>query len=187
MNQRTRRRGFTLPEVLVTIALLSLLAAVVIPSVVGQITSGETSKVEQNLLAIRSGVEQFASDVHRYPRDVGQLLRPLVTADSDVFSITPYPTPLSSRWRGPYVHRDSVSLFLASGFGAGGTISNAFKIETTTAGIQYISVVVTGLRTEDKKRIDLDLDATSDTANGMVRYRTESGKDSLVFRLIPIQ
>ncbi len=188
MSQLTRRRGFTLPEVLVTIALLSLLAAVVIPSVVGQITSGETSKVEQNLLAIRSGVEQFASDVHRYPGRPTQLF---VKPDTmtDVNSLA-FPAPLASRWKGPYLHKDSTSFFLASGFGAGGTILDKFVLVTGSAGVQYIAAQVTGLRNSDAIRIDRDLDdysVSGDESKGMIRS-TVSGTSTIVtFLLIPVQ
>jgi prepilin-type N-terminal cleavage/methylation domain-containing protein len=36
-----RRRGFTLPEVLVTVAITAILAAAVVPTVVGQLTMDE--------------------------------------------------------------------------------------------------------------------------------------------------
>lgn len=178
-----RRRGFTLPEVLVTVALMSLLAAVVIPAVVGQITSGETSKLEQSLIAVRTGVEQFATDVHRFPLKPRLLFRATTSADEDVNGLA-LPAPLANRWRGPYLARDSAGFFLAAGAGAGGTIADTFLVKSA-GSVNYITALVTGLRNSDLIKIDQDLDSYSvaaDSATGMVRFAV----DSLFFLLIPI-
>src|SRR3954471_16043996 len=76
MNRRRRRiarRGFTLGEVLVTVALIAVLAAVVIPAVGSQITKGDLGRVSSDLLTLRSAMEQFIADVRRYPNSVSQL------------------------------------------------------------------------------------------------------------------
>jgi prepilin-type N-terminal cleavage/methylation domain-containing protein len=184
MTRKRGRGGFTLPEVLVTVALVSMLAAVVIPSVVGQITAGESSKLAQGLNSVRSAVEQFASDVHRFPVKPTLLFRATLSTDKDVNQIT-LPAPLANRWKGPYLAKDSVAFFLAAGAGAGGTVADTFFIKTAGT-ISYITAVVTGLRNSDLIRIDKDRDNYSvagDSATGMIRF----AKDSLFFLLIPIQ
>jgi prepilin-type N-terminal cleavage/methylation domain-containing protein len=184
MKRNKSRGGFTLPEVLVTVALVSMLAAVVIPSVVGQITAGEGSKLTQGMSGVQTAVEQFASDVHRFPVKPTLLFRATTSADKDVNQIT-LPAPLANRWKGPYIAKDSVAFFLTGGAGAGGTVLDTFFIKTAGT-ISYITAVVTGLRTADLIRIDKERDNYSvagDSAVGMVRF----AKDSLFFLLIPIQ
>src|SRR5437763_232529 len=70
---KRNRRGFTLGEVLVTVAIVAVLAAVVIPSIGSQITKGDLGRISSDLLTMRGGIEQFLSDVRRYPNSVGQL------------------------------------------------------------------------------------------------------------------
>src|SRR5437764_3611113 len=73
-QRRSTRRGFTLGEVLVTVALVAVLAAVVLPAVGSQISKGDLGRVSSDLLTMRSAMEQFISDVRRYPNSVGQLI-----------------------------------------------------------------------------------------------------------------
>src|SRR5258708_40368721 len=68
------RRGFTLGEVLVTIALISVLAAVVIPAVASQITKGDLGRVSRDLFGDRKTVEQVDAEVRGGPRSLGKLI-----------------------------------------------------------------------------------------------------------------
>src|SRR3954452_10438062 len=57
---RNRNRvGFTLPEVLVTVTLISALAAVVVPAVAGQLKKRDPSRVRNHFASIRGAVDQF--------------------------------------------------------------------------------------------------------------------------------
>lgn len=187
MTKRPRsqkKNGFTLPEVLVTVALMSLLAAVVIPSVLGQMTAGEVSKLGQGLTSVRVAVEQFASDIHRFPVKPTLLYRATTSADKDVNQVT-LPAPLANRWKGPYLARDSVAFFLGGNAGAGGTVADTFLIKSAGT-VSYITAIVTGMRAVDMIRLDKEFDGYSvagDSAIGMVRF----AKDTLFFLLIPIQ
>src|SRR6185503_15499778 len=65
---RSRRKnlrliGFTLAEILVALALISLMAAVLLPTVAGQLLKGDAARTAEDLNAIRSGIEQFLADV----------------------------------------------------------------------------------------------------------------------------
>lgn len=105
------RKGFTLAEVLVTVSIVAILSAVVVPSVVRQIDKGDTGRAAQDIANIRVGVEQFVSDVRKYPGDVGQLTHELSgSTDKDLVGAAVYTANQQARWKGPYVSKDSASM-----------------------------------------------------------------------------
>jgi len=111
------RKGFTLAEVLVTVSIVAILSAVVVPSVVRQIDKGDTGRAAQDISNIRVGVEQFVSDVRKYPGDVGQLTHELSgSTDKDLVGAVVYTSSQQARWKGPYVSKDSVGM-LKTAFG----------------------------------------------------------------------
>jgi prepilin-type N-terminal cleavage/methylation domain-containing protein len=97
-----RRPGFTLIEVLVTIVVIGVLAAAVIPAVTAQVTAGDASRVFSDLDNVRTGIENFDIAVKGFPGDVGDLTFPITTADKDAkgFNFLSTQTPL---WAGPYI------------------------------------------------------------------------------------
>lgn len=69
-----RRTGFTLIEVLVTVVVIGVLAAVVIPAVTAQVTAGDSSRVLSDLNNLRTGIENFDIAVREFPGDVDDLV-----------------------------------------------------------------------------------------------------------------
>jgi type IV pilus assembly protein PilE len=98
-------RGFTLAEVLVTVAIIAVIAAVVVPAVTGQMDKGDLGRVSNDIANLRTGVEQFVSDVRKYPGTIGQLSRAITTTDKDILSSS-YTSGYTSRWKGPYISKD---------------------------------------------------------------------------------
>ena len=81
-SRRIGRDGFTLIEVLVTLLLLSLLAAAVFPVITQQVSRGEPVKASQDLSSIRTGIETFSLNVRpSYPGDLDDLIAPITTGD----------------------------------------------------------------------------------------------------------
>ena len=80
-SRRIGRDGFTLIEVLVTLLLLSLLAAAVFPVITQQVSRGEPVKASQDLSSIRTGIETFSLNVRpSYPGDLDDLIAPITEA-----------------------------------------------------------------------------------------------------------
>lgn len=98
---RARKGGFTLPEVLVTVAIVSVLAAIVVPTVTSQIARGDETKLTTSITNIRTGITAFVSDTRRFPRRVSHLFNP-ITGQNDL-SGTAFGATVAGRWRGPYV------------------------------------------------------------------------------------
>ena len=176
--------GFTLAEVLVTLALLALLAAVLLPTVAGQIFKGDSGRVVQDLQAVRGGAEQFLADVRRYPGKYSDLSKLITTLNTDILGNT-YNAGLVAKWKGPYVTKDTVNATIDTGFG--GAITNTFTRFTNTNAIQYLTVVIVGINGPDFDKIDEQVDGVVNRTAGLMRWNSTGGIDSTKFLAIPIQ
>ena len=83
--------GYTLTEMLVVIAIIGLIAAVLTPSLMGQLGRARVKSAQLLLESVAAAVEMFQSDVGRYPT-ASEGLKALVTEPADV-----------EGWTGPYV------------------------------------------------------------------------------------
>jgi prepilin-type N-terminal cleavage/methylation domain-containing protein len=176
--------GFSLAEVLVTLAIIAILAAVLLPGLNSQITKGDAGRVAQDLTSIQTGAQAFLSDVHRYPSDVTHLTTAITGSQNDILG-SPYPSTLVAKWRGPYLTKDVIS---PSGIG---TISSAFS-RTTSLGnsVQYLTVTVTNVSSADFGKIEDILDegnqSGSSSTTGLIRW-TSAASGTLTFLALPIQ
>ena len=186
--RNSHRRGFTLAEILVALALMALLAAVLLPTVAGQIMKGDSARVVQDLEAVRSGAERFLTDIRRYPGRYTDLSTAITTAHTDILG-NAYNAGMVSKWKGPYITKDTINASIETGFS--GRITNAFARFTHTNAVQYLTVVVTGIPGSDFDKIDEQLDGPSVSpagrTTGLMRWNSTGGVDSLKFYAIPIQ
>lgn len=83
--------GYTLTEMLVVIAIIGLIAAVLTPSLMGQLGRARVKSAQLQLESVAAAVEMFQSDVGRYPT-ASEGLKVLVAEPADV-----------EGWTGPYV------------------------------------------------------------------------------------
>ena len=191
-SPRHRLVGFTLAEILIALALIAVLAAVLLPSVAGQIMKGDSGRVMQDLNAVRSGIEQFLADVHRYPSKYTDLSTAIVGASASHLDINgnQYATGLAAKWSGPYVTKDTLGGGgVQTGFGA--TIHNIFVKRPNTNGVDYVTVRIFGLTESDFLRIDEEIDGPSATAadakdKGIFRF-TPGAVDTVKYLAVPIQ
>jgi prepilin-type N-terminal cleavage/methylation domain-containing protein len=191
LRKSSRSAGFSLAEILVALALLALLAAVLMPTVAGQLLKGDASRVNQDLNAVRSGVEQFLADVHRYPgkySDLSKLITTTTTANVDILG-NGYNSSMVTKWKGPYVSKDTLSSAIETGFG--GSIRNTFMRVTNTNAVEYLTVVVTGISAADFDKVDEQVDGASTSpagrTSGLLRFVSAGGVDSTKFLAMPIQ
>ena len=193
MNIRLRRargrsRGFTLPEIIVTVTLIAILASVVVPAIVGQVKKGDPARLGSDYLAVRGGAEQFLSDVRRYPASISQLTNVITTSQSPLTgtSISPFGTAEVARWRGPYLNKDG-SAALSTGFGL--SFTDAFEVDqlptsgtTTGSGQKYMVLAITAsLDTVGINDFDRQFDDGVPTTGSI---RSTTGK--LLMLLMPI-
>jgi general secretion pathway protein G len=155
-RSRLKLIGFTLAEILVALALIALLAAVLLPTVAGQILKGDASRINQDLNAVRSGMEQFLADVHRYPGRYSHLSQAVDNNDLDING-TKYPNGLWPKWGGPYVTKDtSTGGYIESGFGS--RLIDAFLKTAYGNGTNYVTIRISQISQEDFNRVDATMD-----------------------------
>ena len=175
-----KRRGFTLAEVLVTLAIIAVMAAVLLPALNSQLQKGDAGRLASDLTNIQTAAQAFVSDVHRFPASVTELTTALTSGSADLSSTT-IPATLVAKWKGPYLAKDVV------GNTAGGVISPTFTSVAGANAVDYLTVTITGVSVTDFSNLEAILDegttsSTSSTA-GSIHY---SGT-TLTFLALPIQ
>lgn len=67
-------RGFTLVEMLVVLAIVSLLVALAVPRYVDRVEDAREAVLRENLKVVRTAIDRFQADAGRYPRDIAELV-----------------------------------------------------------------------------------------------------------------
>lgn len=97
---RRRARGFTLIEIMVVITILGVLAALIVPRVVGRTDDAKIGAAKQDIASIMQALKLYRLDNGRYPT-TDQGLQALITR--------PTTEPLPANWKqGGYLERSTV-------------------------------------------------------------------------------
>ncbi|MDB5172417.1 MAG: xcpT 11 [Phycisphaerales bacterium] len=94
LTKPRRRTGFTLIELLLVLVILAVLAAVVLPKLVGR---GEDSKIK----AAKAGVSNISTALHTFEVDNGHF----PTTDEGLQVLITKPGNATGDWHGPYLDR----------------------------------------------------------------------------------
>ncbi|HVX40458.1 MAG TPA: type II secretion system protein [Gemmatimonadaceae bacterium] len=99
-----RRSGFTLIETVVTVGLIAVLAAFVVPTVIQKAGAGDPVKVQNDLNTIGTAIESFVSDTKAgIPHQMSSLTaRPTANVDALIDS-TFINVNQAAVWNGPYM------------------------------------------------------------------------------------
>jgi len=139
---RSRKRGFTLIELMVVILILAILAALIVPRVVGRQDEAKRSKAASDIASLSSLLQQFRLDCDRYPTSEEGLdaLRnppPDVNNWKGPYSTKPIPT---DPWGNDYVYEypgmDGEDSFVILSFGADGQEGGEGNAMDITEGLE---------------------------------------------------
>lgn len=94
---RMRTKGFTLVEIMVVVVIMGILAALVIPKMMGRTDDARILAAKQDIATIMQGLKLYRLDNQRYPT-TGQGLQALITI--------PTSSPIPANWKsGGYLDR----------------------------------------------------------------------------------
>ena len=102
MRKTSSRRGFTLPEVLVTVTIVAVLAAVMVPAVINQVAKGDTPAVSQDIGGLRTAVTTFAADTRHFPKLLSDLGGSSITSTALDIQGNAYGSDAVAGYKGPY-------------------------------------------------------------------------------------
>lgn len=180
------RRGFSLAEILIALAIVAVLAAVMLPALNSQITKSEGSRAANDLVAVQTGAQAFITDVHRLPQSITQLTTPLVVGVSQDLGIpgppqsANIPDYLVARWKGPYLAKSFV------GSTGAGAISDAFSIVVGPGNINYLTISMTGVPAKEYEVIEKILDEGSADVSSSTAGVIRLSGTTLTFLAVPI-
>lgn len=98
LSRRAAQSGFTLIEIMVVVVIIGLLAAFIVPQVLGRVDDARITKVQGDIRAIETALTMYRLDTARYP-STAQGLRALVQKPDD---------PTVRNWKpGGYLSRAS--------------------------------------------------------------------------------
>jgi type IV pilus assembly protein PilE len=80
------RSGFTLIELMVTVAIIAILAAVAVPAYTDYVTRGKIPQATNNLAAMRVKMEQYFQDNREYPASCSAATVPKPDDDDFTYS-----------------------------------------------------------------------------------------------------
>jgi general secretion pathway protein G len=66
-NRRRRQQGFTLIELLLVVVIIGILAAIVVPRLVGRTEDAQKSKAQGDLASMRSALSMYEIDNGNFP------------------------------------------------------------------------------------------------------------------------
>lgn len=89
-----RKKGFTLIELLVVILILAILAALIVPRVVGRTGEAKRAKAQSDIATLSGLLQQFRLDTDRFP-----------TTEEGLQALRVPPADVRG-WKGPYTTKE---------------------------------------------------------------------------------
>lgn len=134
MTKQSRFQGFTLVEILVVVGILSILALILVPNLVGALEDAKFSATDSYLKALKVAIERYKEEVGDYPPS--SLPGAPYTGGSDLLR-TALEKGLGTDidWKGPYYSFEAERVGLLPGGSPNYNVPDAALPFTPTAGV----------------------------------------------------
>lgn len=180
VRTRFARGGFSLPEILVAVVVMALLAAVVVPTIYGRLAASRSDAIVGELQSLQNGIMLFYRDVGHYPRRL-DYLNTLPTPATNVLDAcgVQIPTAAQANYRGPYINRQIVMLnpgggitkyLLATGDSVESLITRTTQVAQNGGTQQVLQILVYGPDQSTAESIDKSVDGSIDGTGGIIQY-----------------
>ena len=163
----SRRRGLTLVEILVVLAIGLVLAVAVLPGIIGSVDEARVDESAESLEGIVEAMTSMWEDTQRFPGLLTHLTTPIAAGDSDICG-TNYGGDAAS-WAGPYLNRTIPTSGLVLPIGV------ARNTLSYTASPPLLRIHVDSVSHEDARTMNAAVDADADSIGGAVRWGPVSG------------
>lgn len=177
------RRGWTVAEVLVALAIMAILGALVVPSIISAVDRARVRAAEDSLKSLARGITLFQDRVDAYPAMLTQLVFPIVAGSDAEICGAFYDVGQQNRWSGPYLDRTVPAAGVPIGIGF---VASAFSILPGPGGIDFLQLVIQDVLVEDAAALDHRVDGGDGPADGTLRWSAPSGGVVTAYYLIPI-
>jgi prepilin-type N-terminal cleavage/methylation domain-containing protein len=179
MNKK--KNGFTLVEVLVTLAIMATLVAVLYPSLSGKVRDSRTAALLQTFQGYAQGVAEFKKGTARYPGSLTELTIAPTASSLDICGNVLSTTP-SSLWRGPYMNR----IMPTGGMPIGDAIIETGLRRVTSGTEIYLMIDAAEVESSTLDALESQLDAgTASLTTGTIRATSSSIPATTTSAVIP--
>jgi general secretion pathway protein G len=166
-----KRRGFTLIELMVVIAIIAVLAAIMAPQIFRQVAKGRIAAAEGFNNTVKISGTNYFSDNAIWPASCTQITCNTNAGINGGYVLAPVPAGSNPNWNGPYIDRWPGPVAANPWRGNYTWVNNAasalFNGGVGAAGERYITI--SNVPTADAQRIDADLDRAIGSNTGLVR------------------
>lgn len=175
-----RRAGFTLAEVLVTIAIIAIIAAAIVPAVTSQIGKGDETTVTSAVNTMRTSITAFVSDVRAFPSRLSQLTTVPTALTDTGLSGTAYTAAQVGRWKGPYSTTSTFAADDSLPIGMGAFLGDSLKdsLNFVVANIN-LDAGSAAANVALAFKIEALFESTADSTSGMIRWKNVNAQKRL--------
>jgi len=176
-----RRRGFTLAEVLIALAIAATMAAVLFPAMAAQLRRGQSAATASALSNLRDAIAAYRGNVSDYPRTLSQLTNALVVGATDACGNV-VSAAQRAAWRGPYLTQN-ISGNMPVGDGT--ALDTLIRNPATDAGVAPGTLILRVINVDSSIAADVDMrfDGTVNFAAGTILWAS-TGLDTLKFNIM---